>query len=253
MMAWPSLEAILRANFKTRPAAMFNGNSEVTDIAQTGSDRVRVSFTDRISGEPHVVESSYVPGCDGANSLARRTVGARIQDLKFRQRWLVIDVDTDADLGQWEGVHQVCNPGRGATYMRVGETRYRWQFQLVGNETAADFRTVTDILPLISPWVGGIAIEKLQLVRVCEYTFRAQVADKWRERNVFILGDAAHLTPPFIGQGLCSGLRDSVNLAWKIAGVLNKNLPKACWTPTNRSENHMRARWFKWRYGSVGR
>jgi 3-(3-hydroxy-phenyl)propionate hydroxylase len=70
-----------------------------------------------------------------------------------------------------------------------------------------------------------LAVEKLQLMRVCEYTFRAQVADRWRDRHVFILGDAAHLTPPFIGQGLCSGLRDSVNLAWKIAGVLNKDLP----------------------------
>jgi 3-(3-hydroxy-phenyl)propionate hydroxylase len=223
----PELEAILRANFKTHPAAMFNGNAEVTEIAQTGPDRVRVSFTDRVSGGAHVVESTYVLGCDGANSVARRTVGARMQDLKFQQRWLVIDVGTDADLGQWEGVHQVCNPDRGATYMRVGETRYRWEFQLVGNETAADFQTVTDILPLISPWVGEIVVEKLQLMRVCEYTFRAQVADKWRDRNVFILGDAAHLTPPFIGQGLCSGLRDSVNLAWKVAGVLNKNLPES--------------------------
>jgi 3-(3-hydroxy-phenyl)propionate hydroxylase len=150
-----------------------------------------------------------------------------MHDLKFQQRWLVIDMDTDADLGQWGGVHQVCSPDRGATYMRVGETRYRWEFQLVGNETAADFQTVTDIVPLIAPWVDEVAVEKLQLMRVCEYTFRAQVADKWRDRDVFILGDAAHLTPPFIGQGLCSGLRDSVNLAWKIAGVLNKNLPES--------------------------
>ncbi|MGO8966393.1 MAG: bifunctional 3-(3-hydroxy-phenyl)propionate/3-hydroxycinnamic acid hydroxylase [Mycobacterium sp.] len=228
MFDQPELEAILRANFKNYPAAIFKGNAEVTEITQTGPDRVRVSFTDGVGGRAHVVESRYVLGCDGANSLARRAVGASMQGLRFlEQRWLVIDVDADAELDQWEGVHQVCNPVRAATYMRVGETRYRWEFRLLENETAADFQTVTDILPLISPWVGDIAVERLRLVRVCDYTFRAQVADRWRDRNVFILGDAAHLTPPFIGQGLCSGLRDSVNLAWKLAGVLNKSLPES--------------------------
>ncbi|HUO39442.1 MAG TPA: bifunctional 3-(3-hydroxy-phenyl)propionate/3-hydroxycinnamic acid hydroxylase [Mycobacterium sp.] len=223
----PELEAVLRANLKNYPAAIFQGNAEVTDITRTGPDRVRVSFTDRVKGDEHVVESAYVLGCDGANSLARRAIGASMQDLKFQQRWLVIDVDTTAQLDQWEGVHQVCNPVRAATYMRVGDTRYRWEFQLLENETAADYQTLTGILPLISPWLGDIAAERLQLVRVGEYMFRAQVANRWRDGNVFILGDAAHLTPPFIGQGLCAGLRDAMNLAWKLAGVLDNTLPES--------------------------
>jgi 3-(3-hydroxy-phenyl)propionate hydroxylase len=60
---------------------------------------------------------------------------------------------------------------------------------------------------------------------VTAYTFRAQVASRWRDRNVFILGDAAHLTPPFVGQGMAAGLRDAMNLTWKLAGVLDKTLP----------------------------
>jgi 3-(3-hydroxy-phenyl)propionate hydroxylase len=64
-------------------------------------------------------------------------------------------------------------------------------------------------------------------VRVAEYTFRAQIADRWRDRNVFVLGDAAHLTPPFIGQGLCAGVRDSMNLSWKLAAVLRGDLPES--------------------------
>ena len=64
----------------------------------------------------------------------------------------------------------------------------------------------------------------LELVRVTEYTFRAQIADRWRDQNVFLLGDAAHLTPPFIGQGMGAGLRDAMNLAWKLAGVINGDL-----------------------------
>ena len=148
-------------------------------------------------------------------------------DLKFEQRWLVIDVDSPIELDQWEGVHQVCDPDRAATYMRIGETRYRWEFRLLEGETAADFESMETLQPLIEPWVEGIPCDQMELVRVAEYTFRAQLADRWRDRNVFLLGDAAHLTPPFIGQGLCAGVRDSMNLSWKIAGVVSGDLPES--------------------------
>lgn len=227
MFDQPELEALLRANLKNQPGAMLRGNAEVVGITQTDAGRVRVSFTDRVSGNDHVVEAAYVLGCDGANSLVRSVIGAAMQNLRFEQRWLVVDVDTGAQLNQWEGVHQVCNPVRPATYMRVGDTRYRWEFQLHQGETAADFQTISDLLPLISPWLSGTPAEELTLVRVTEYTFRAQVADRWRDRKVFILGDAAHLTPPFIGQGMAAGLRDAMNLSWKLAGVLRGSLPES--------------------------
>ena len=78
--------------------------------------------------------------------------------------------------------------------------------------------------PLIDPWTADVDDSELTLLRVAEYTFRAQIADRWRRGNIFILGDAAHLTPPFIGQGMGAGLRDAMNLAWKIAGVRNGTL-----------------------------
>jgi 3-(3-hydroxy-phenyl)propionate hydroxylase len=111
--------------------------------------------------------------------------------------------------------------------MRIGQTRYRWEFRLLEGETAADFESIEAVQPLIGPWVEGIPCDQLELVRVAEYHFRAQLADRWRDRNVFLLGDAAHLTPPFIGQGLCAGVRDSMNLSWKIAGVLSGDLPES--------------------------
>ena len=92
--------------------------------------------------------------------------------------------------------------------------------------TASDFSTMAQLHPLIRPWVQGIAPERLQIVRVAEYTFRAQLADRWRRDNIFLLGDAAHLTPPFIGQGMGAGIRDAMNLAWKLAGVINGWLPE---------------------------
>ena len=81
----------------------------------------------------------------------------------------------------------------------------------------------------------GRAADELRLVRAAEYTFRAQIADRWRDRHVFLLGDAAHLTPPFIGQGLCAGLRDAMNLSWKLAGVLAETFRSRCSTPTSPS------------------
>ena len=80
--------------------------------------------------------------------------------------------------------------------------------------------------PLIARWTGNIPVAELEIIRAAEYTFRAQIADRWRDRRVFLLGDAAHLTPPFIGQGMCAGLRDAMNLAWKLAGVLGGPSPE---------------------------
>jgi 3-(3-hydroxy-phenyl)propionate hydroxylase len=225
MFDQPELEQLLRTNLKDQATVSLRGNVEATEVAQDGQGRVRVDFTDRLTGEHESVLATYVLGCDGANSVVRTAIGATMRDLRFEQRWLVIDVASMVELDQWEGVHQVCDPERAATYMRIGPTRYRWEFRLLEGETAADFESMEALRPLIGPWVEGIPSDQLELVRVAEYTFRAQLADRWRDGNVFLLGDAAHLTPPFIGQGLCAGVRDSMNLSWKIAGVLSGDLP----------------------------
>ncbi|WP_249227722.1 bifunctional 3-(3-hydroxy-phenyl)propionate/3-hydroxycinnamic acid hydroxylase [Kutzneria sp. CA-103260] len=205
MFDQPDLERILR-----RKVSVVDG-VEATELTQHG-DHVRVN------GE----RFEYALGCDGANSFVRKAIGASMRDLGFAQRWLVVDIDTDKDLGQWDGVHQVCDTKRAATFMRVGESRYRWEFRLQHHESAADYQDLARIRPLIAPWTK---VEDLRLRRVAEYTFRAQIADKWHENRVFLLGDAAHLTPPFIGQGLGAGLRDAVNLTWKLAHVRDARLP----------------------------
>jgi 2-polyprenyl-6-methoxyphenol hydroxylase-like FAD-dependent oxidoreductase len=218
MFDQPELEALLRANLQRHPNARLRGDAEVTEIVSSGA-HIRVTFSDRSDGRVHQVDGDYLLGCDGSNSIVRAHIGSAMRDLKFQQRWLVVDVASDTDLGQWDGVHQVCDPDRAGTYMRIGPARYRWEFQLLAGETATDFGTLDRLRPLINPWTSTVPIEDLTLLRVTDYTFRAQIADRWRRGNVFILGDAAHLTPPFIGQGMGAGLRDAANLAWKIAGV----------------------------------
>lgn len=221
MFDQPELEHLLRTDLPS--GVTLRGDVEVTAIVQDAGS-VRVEYTDRSAGGPSSVDARYVLGCDGANSLVRASIGATMRDLGFAQRWLVVDVATDADLGQWEGVHQVCGQNRAATYMRIGNRRYRWEFLLAPGETAEDYQEIITLHALIEPWTKRIPVDDLELVRVAEYTFHAQIADRWRDRRVFLLGDAAHLTPPFIGQGMGAGLRDAANLAWKLAGVLDGTL-----------------------------
>ncbi|MFZ3492514.1 FAD-dependent monooxygenase [Streptomyces sp. 5.8] len=111
--------------------------------------------------------------------------------------------------------------------MRIGEDRYRWEFRLTDQEAEAAVADRSHTLRLLAPWTGSIPERHLEVVRLARYTFRAQVADRWRHDRVFLLGDAAHLTPPFIGQGLGAGLRDAHNLAWKLARVLRGHSSEA--------------------------
>ena len=154
MFDQPEFEVLLRNNLKRYPHATLRGDAEVTDITTQGDGRIRVTFTDRTDGGEHAVDAGYVLGCDGANSVVREKIGAAMRDLNFEQRWLVVDVAADVDLDQWDGVHQVCDPVRAATYMRIGQTRYRWEFRLLPGETVNDSANLASLEPLIAPWTA---------------------------------------------------------------------------------------------------
>lgn len=223
MFDQPDLERLMRKHISNFECVQMRGNCEITDV-QNLKDSVRVRYDSTEDGTSHWVTADYVLGCDGANSVVRAAIGSKMQDLGFAQRWLVVDIATEADLDQWDGVHQVCDSERSATYMRIGATRYRWEFRLHDDETMDAFTDLASIRPLIAPWLRSVDDPDMELIRCAEYTFRAQVVDRWRDRRVFLLGDAAHLTPPFIGQGMGAGLRDARNLVWKLVGVLDGHL-----------------------------
>lgn len=219
MFDQPDLERLLRDRLKSLPGVGMLGGHELLhlDTTDTASVGARLRGPD---GGTVELRAPYVVACDGANSTVRDQLGIGSEDLGFDQRWLVVDIRCDLGLDSWDGVHQVCDPRRAGTYMRIGEDRYRWEFQLLDGESAADFPGVAALRPLIGPWVRGVPDARLELMRCTEYTFRARVARRWRAGRVFLAGDAAHVTPPFIGQGLCAGLRDAHNLAWKLAAVV---------------------------------
>ncbi len=218
MFDQPDLERILRARMHELTAITFVGGVEVESVDPDG-ERPSVTFRDARSGRSTTVRPRYVLGCDGARSIVRDAVGAHMLELGFdAQRWLVVDVEAKRDLGHWAGVHQVCDSRRAATYMSIGPTRHRWEFELREGERAEDYGTLDRLAPLLRPWTADVT--DLTLLRSTEYTFRSQIADRWRRVDVFLLGDACHLTPPFVGQGMGAGVRDAANLAWKIAAVL---------------------------------
>ena len=117
-------------------------------------------------------------------------------------------------------MEQICDPARAATFMQVTGDRYRWEFQLRDGEDEAGLITPDALGRLLQPWTGRGDLDGLEIIRSATYTFRARLASRFQAGRVFLLGDAAHLTPPFIGQGLAAGLRDADNLAWKLAHVL---------------------------------
>jgi 3-(3-hydroxy-phenyl)propionate hydroxylase len=215
MFSQPDLEAVLRAAAAAEPRVRLRGGVEVLHVEHDTEhdDRaVRLTVRDRDTGADEVVPADAVLGCDGANSTVRRLIGESMRDLGPAERWLVVDLLADVPLAVWPGVHQVCDPVRPATFMPVAGTRYRAEFRLHDGETAADLD-----LPTLLARFGAAGCT---VTRAAEYTFAARVADRWRSGRVLLCGDAAHLTPPFIGQGLGLGLRDVHQLSWKLAAVL---------------------------------
>jgi 3-(3-hydroxy-phenyl)propionate hydroxylase len=220
----PDLERVLRAALAGRPGAALRTGVEVLAVDAAPAGAV-VRLQDLATGRVEDLRTPAVLGCDGATSLVRGAVGARWQDLRSTERWLVLDVRCPVPLGHWEGVHQVCSPVRAATFLRVGEDRYRWEFQLRDDEEAGDLLRPQALSALVRPWTREVPPQRLEVLRSSEYVFRARLADRWHRDRVVLLGDAAHQTPPFVGQGLGAGIRDAGNLAWKLAAVLRGQAP----------------------------
>ncbi|KMS91250.1 bifunctional 3-(3-hydroxy-phenyl)propionate/3-hydroxycinnamic acid hydroxylase [Streptomyces flaveolus] len=230
MFDQPELERLLRDALARRPECELRGGVEVVSVSQDtdGTAPVRVTFRHDGSDEDEHVWADAVLGCDGAGSITRDAIGAVWEDLRFEESWRVIDVRTSLPVRTWEGAEQICCPTRPATFMRVGEDRYRWEFRLAEGEPLDGPEGLEQLRELVAPWVDlpsaahGGGGDDFEVIRQARYTFRARLADRWHRGRVFLLGDAAHLTPPFIGQGLCAGLRDARNLTWKLARVLQQ-------------------------------
>ena len=169
--------------------------------------------------ETATVRARWVVGADGANSFVREATGITRRDLGFRERWLVVDAEPN-DMGALAHLPiacQWCDPRRPTTHVQSGPRHRRWEFMLLPGESPEDFDDPARVWSLLEPWFKP---EDGPLTRTAVYEFGSMLADEMRTGHALLVGDAAHLTPPFLGQGLCSGLRDAANLAWKLDLVL---------------------------------
>ena len=186
-------------------------------------DRVVLRIEDMRSGRLLQTAARYVVGCDGARSLVRRFMGTELDDMHSHERWLVLDVllkHERPDLGDHS--IQYCDPARPATYVRGVGNRRRWELMLMPGDDPVSIVRPESVWPLLSRWV---APHEATLERPAVYTFHSVVARGWRRGRLLIAGDAAHQTPPFMGQGMCAGIRDAFNLGWKLAAVVKGELP----------------------------
>ena len=178
------------------------------------------------TGEVKHLTGSYVVGCDGANSITRKQIGGVQEDRGFEADWLVIDVllrhEKTIEQLKIPAAGQYCNPVRPTTIVpagvRDGKMFRRWEFMRLPGESIEDMESEAKVWQLLEPWAGP---EALELVRSKVYTFRSLLAESWRDRRLLLAGDAAHVMPPFMGQGMCSGVRDAWNLAWKLGLILD--------------------------------
>ncbi|MGJ0118889.1 bifunctional 3-(3-hydroxy-phenyl)propionate/3-hydroxycinnamic acid hydroxylase [Williamsia sp. MIQD14] len=218
MFDQPDLEQILHEAAEREPLVDLRRGCEVVDVVEGPTPAVHYTDADGVAMS---VAGAAVIACDGANSLVRTALGITSTDLRFAEKWLVIDVNTPRPLDVWDGVHQICDPARAATFMPVTGSRYRWEFRVHDTDDLDALVSVDGLRELLSPWMSAAEIDESEILRRAFYTFGARVADRWRSGGIFLAGDAAHQTPPFVGQGLGSGLRDVANLTWKLADVLD--------------------------------
>ena len=208
----PDLEDLLRRKLEGQAQAHILTSFDVTKLKEENG---YVSLTGTAkSGSVRTYQARYLVGCDGANSLTRSVIGSEMDDLGFDERWLVVDLLLKRPRPEL-GDHSVqfCNPDRPMTYCRSPGDRRRWEIKVKQAETDDEITAPDLVWQLLSRWITPA---DATLERRAVYTFRSQVATCWRKGRIMIAGDAAHLTPPFMGQGMCTGIRDASNLAWKL-------------------------------------
>lgn len=215
----PDLDAVLAASVEALPNVHVARGWEAVAIAQDGNG-VTLDLARRTGQESRRVTARYLIGADGANSFVRRNSGIRWEDLGFHADWLVVDYrpnDPDAEI-DIPVAGQLCDPARPVSmFRRIGHKHCRWEFMLLPGETRDEIERPERIWDLLSRWVTPA---DGTLVRHAVYTFRSGLAGAWRRDRVLLVGDAAHLMPPFLGQGMGSGFRDAINVAWKLDLIL---------------------------------
>ncbi|MBK0062446.1 MULTISPECIES: bifunctional 3-(3-hydroxy-phenyl)propionate/3-hydroxycinnamic acid hydroxylase [unclassified Acinetobacter] len=214
----PDLEATLREHVERHPLLTLKLRHEVYKIDEQ-PEQCTLFFENLANGTLHQATAKFVVGCDGARSLIRRLIGTTFEDLNLHSRWLVVDFivkNNSNDLGDYS--IQFCDPQRPMSYIKGTGQRLRWEIMVMPEDDVQKLTQTETIWQLLSAYIQP---ENAEIERAAVYTFHALLAKQWYKDRLIIAGDAAHQTPPFMGQGMAAGIRDAANLAWKLKQMVS--------------------------------
>jgi len=222
IMYQPSVEDALDAAVRSQDTVEVRQGWEATSFTQS-ADLVEVTLRrvgrsavgkKVLTEETRTVRGRYLVAADGANSFVRQQLGIGQKDFGFRESWLVCDLAPTAPLHFDFDNGQVCDPARPHCLFQLGKNHRRFEFSLLPGEEIEQMFTTEVAWKLMEPY--HVTPANAELIRHAVYTFESKLADRWRDGRIFLVGDAVHLMPPFMGQGMCSGIRDATNLAWRL-------------------------------------
>ncbi|WP_338524116.1 bifunctional 3-(3-hydroxy-phenyl)propionate/3-hydroxycinnamic acid hydroxylase [Pseudomonas batumici] len=210
----PDLEQAMRGQVSQFESVTSLGGFELERLIEEPG-YVLASVRDQ-EGQVHSIRARYLVGADGASSRVRTLIGQDFEGETYAEDWLIVDAG-NRHHSAIDHIEFLCNPERPTPHMPAPGGRERWEFMLQPGETREEMENPETIARLIAPWVDP---QQLKIERKAVYRFHARCCNRFSKGRVFLAGDAAHITPPFVGQGLVAGLRDVANLAWKLAWVL---------------------------------
>lgn len=230
MFDQPKFEKILRDHAEELPNIDFELGSHLTKLESLDNSN-NLEITNTENNQIKTLTSTYVIGADGANSFVRKALNIQLRNYMYDEDWIVVDYMVEDKHKINRDRYQICDHRRPTTLLPITNNHVRWEFKINPDDDVDKLTSDESIRDFMAPhlWRLNPDIDKNSgiLSRASKYTFHGLMAEEFSSKNCFLIGDAAHQTPPFLGQGMCQGIKDAYNLCWKLTGVLEKKYDKS--------------------------